>query len=91
MEPLSVKRLSELLIEEGGHDLSFDFDKIWKLKVRPGVRNFLWMLAIDRIPTKDFLIRSGVPLQQMTKGCPWCDRELEWSYHLVEGFWRKNI
>lgn len=75
--------------------MSFNFDKIWKLKVLPRVRSFLWMLAIGRIPTKEFLIRRGVQIQQLTKGCPWCDRELERSDHLffkckfVEGFWHK--
>ncbi|MBA0655935.1 hypothetical protein Goklo_008351 [Gossypium klotzschianum] len=40
-------------------DVNFAFDKIWKLKVPPRVRNFLWMLAINRVPTKDFLMKRG--------------------------------
>lgn len=91
----SFKRLSELLINEGGYDVSFAFDKMWKLKVPPKVRNFLWMLVINRIPTKDFLIRRGVQLQQTKNGCSWCDRDLEQSDHLffkckfMEFFWQK--
>lgn len=27
------------------------------------VRNFVWMIAIDRVPTKEFLGRRGVHLQ----------------------------
>lgn len=53
------------------------------------------MLAIDRIPTKDFLVKRGVQIQPQDRGCPWCARELETSDHLcfkcnfIEGFWQK--
>lgn len=40
-----IKRMSNFLIENGEQDLSFDFDKILKLKVPPRIRCFLWMLA----------------------------------------------
>ncbi|KAH1084276.1 hypothetical protein J1N35_024037 [Gossypium stocksii] len=56
----SLKKLTELLIKDGVVDISFDFDKIWKLKVPPRVRSFLWLVSIDRLPTKEFLIRRGV-------------------------------
>ncbi|MBA0732298.1 hypothetical protein Gogos_016399 [Gossypium gossypioides] len=35
-----VKRMSDLLMEKGVEDLSFGFDKIWKMKVPPRVRSF---------------------------------------------------
>lgn len=53
-----MKQLSKLLIEDDGDDSIFSFDKIWKLKVPPRVRCFLWLLAINRVPTKDFLIKK---------------------------------
>ncbi|MFQ6627826.1 hypothetical protein Gotur_007672 [Gossypium turneri] len=55
----TVRKCYELLIINGGDDIIFAFDKIWKLKVPPRVRSFLWMLAIDRIPTKEFLVKIG--------------------------------
>lgn len=36
-----MKKVSKLLIKEGGDDICFDFDKIWKLKVPHRVRCFL--------------------------------------------------
>lgn len=66
----SIRKLIELLISEGVVDISFAFDKIWKLKVHPRVRSFLWLVSIDRLPTKDFLIRRGVKISQMGIGCP---------------------
>lgn len=66
----SVKKLSKLLIEGDGDDSIFAFDKIWKLKVSSRVRNFIWMLAIDRVPTKDFLVKKGVYLQSILNVCP---------------------
>lgn len=53
----SIKRMSKLLIVDGQVS-NFDFDKIWKLKVPPRVKSFLWMMAIGRIPMKDFLLRG---------------------------------
>ncbi|MFQ6652468.1 hypothetical protein Gotur_024315 [Gossypium turneri] len=55
----TVSKCSELLIIDGEDDINFAFDKIWKLKVPLRVRSFLWMLAIDRIHTKEFLIKRG--------------------------------
>ncbi|KAB2015823.1 hypothetical protein ES319_D08G053300v1 [Gossypium barbadense] len=51
----------------------------------PRVRNFLWVVSIDRLPTKDFLIRRG------------CYSEPETAVHLffhckfIVGFWRKFL
>lgn len=61
----SVRKLTELLLTVGKVDMCNDFDKIWKLKVPPRVRSFLWMISIDRLPTKEFLIRRGVKLGQL--------------------------
>lgn len=48
----SVKKMIELLIVEGERGMDYDFDKIWKIKVPPRVKAFLWMMSIGRIPTK---------------------------------------
>ncbi|KAH1057306.1 hypothetical protein J1N35_035371 [Gossypium stocksii] len=72
----SVKKLTELLIKEGMDDICFTFDKIWKLKVPPRMKSFLWMVSIDRLPTKEFLIRRGVQIWQLESGCPWCGQNL---------------
>lgn len=91
----TVSKCSELLIIDGEDDINFAFDKIWKLKVPPRVRSFLWMLAIDRIHTKEFLIKRGVKIQNILIGCPWCERVPEGANHLffkckfIEGFWYK--
>ncbi|MFQ6647111.1 hypothetical protein Gotur_019248 [Gossypium turneri] len=55
------------------------------------------MLAIDRIPTKKFLVKRGVNLQNLLISCPWCERVPESASHLffkckfIEGFWIKNF
>ncbi|MBA0682489.1 hypothetical protein Goari_024205, partial [Gossypium aridum] len=59
-------------------------EEFTKLKVPPRVRSFLWMLAIHRIPTKEFVVKRGVQLQHILIRCLWCEREVEWK--LVEGF-----
>ncbi|KAE8655245.1 hypothetical protein F3Y22_tig00117034pilonHSYRG01555 [Hibiscus syriacus] len=64
----SVKTLSNLLVNNDNEDSMFNFDLLWKLKVPPKVRSFLWLLAIDRLPTKDFLLKKGV-LKRSDQGC----------------------
>ncbi|MBA0721296.1 hypothetical protein Golax_008855 [Gossypium laxum] len=86
----SLKKLSKLLIK-GVEDISFAFDKIWKLKVPPRVKSFLWMISINRLPTKEFLTRRGVQLRQLERGCSWCDKELEsanlWLISVTATYW----
>ncbi|KAH1064348.1 hypothetical protein J1N35_029335 [Gossypium stocksii] len=55
----SVKKCTELLMIDDGEIINFDCGKLWKIKVPPKVRCFLWMLAIDRLPTKEFLVKRG--------------------------------
>ncbi|KAH1115508.1 hypothetical protein J1N35_008886 [Gossypium stocksii] len=94
-EEFSVRKYSELLILDCGVDSKFAFDRIWKLNVPPRVHSFLWMLAINRIPTKEFLVKRGVNLQNLLISCPWCERVPESASHLffkckfIEGFWIK--
>ncbi|KAG8473851.1 hypothetical protein CXB51_036041 [Gossypium anomalum] len=79
----SVRKLSELLICAETIDFRFAFDRIWNLKVPPKVKSFLWMVSIDRIPTKEFLDKRGVKFGQLGIGCPWCEREIESLEHLL--------
>ncbi|KAH1120714.1 hypothetical protein J1N35_003874 [Gossypium stocksii] len=76
-------------------DLSFNFDKIWKLKVPPRVRSFLWMISIDKLPTKEFLSKRGLHVNNLERSCPWCNGDSEKVEHLflgcnfIKGFWRR--
>lgn len=56
----TVKKLTSLLINDGGDDINFAFEKIWNIKAPLRVQNFLWFLAIGRIPIKDFLAKRGM-------------------------------
>ncbi|TYI29098.1 hypothetical protein ES332_A05G292700v1 [Gossypium tomentosum] len=53
------------------------------------------MLPIDRIPSKEFLVKRGVNLQNISISCSRCEREPESTSHLffqckfIEGFWTK--
>ncbi|KAK5823825.1 hypothetical protein PVK06_018588 [Gossypium arboreum] len=67
----SVKQLTKLMVDGVGVDFSFTFDRIWKLKVPPKVRYFLWLIAIDRVPTKDFLIKKGVKILDTVNDIGW--------------------
>ncbi|KAL4309434.1 hypothetical protein GQ457_01G012280 [Hibiscus cannabinus] len=77
-----VKRLTELLESAYIEVPVFDFDKIWKIRVPPKVKSFLWMLKLNNIPTKGFLLERGIHLQSLKEECPWCDLSLETSDHL---------
>ncbi|TYI31182.1 hypothetical protein ES332_A05G435900v1 [Gossypium tomentosum] len=82
------------MVDGVGVDFSFAFDRIWKLKVPSRVRYFLWLIAIDRVPTKDFLIKKGVKILDTVNVCPWCNREREKTDHFfncifINGFWKR--
>ncbi|MBA0764643.1 hypothetical protein Gotri_013970 [Gossypium trilobum] len=65
-EEFLVKKCSELLILDGRVDINFACDKFWKLNIPPRVCSFLWMLAIDRIPSMEFLVKIGVNLHDIS-------------------------
>lgn len=54
-------------------------DTIWKLKVPPKVRNFLWRLGRNCIPTRDVLISRGLEVPSL---CPFCGEFEETNLHL---------
>ncbi|MBA0854403.1 hypothetical protein Goshw_030035 [Gossypium schwendimanii] len=39
-----------------------DNNGVFSLKVPPRARSFLWIISIDRLPTKEFLIKRGVQI-----------------------------
>lgn len=78
---------------DDGVDINFSCGKVWNIKVPPIVYSFLWMLAIDRIPSKEF--HWGVNIQNSSISCPWCDGKLESASNrffkciFIEGLWAK--
>ncbi|KAG8489324.1 hypothetical protein CXB51_017420 [Gossypium anomalum] len=72
----TTKKLFSLLINKGIRVNDFLFDRMWKPKVPPRVQNFLWIMAIERISTKDFLIRWDVWLDLTKYDCPWVPKKL---------------
>lgn len=69
----SAKKCTELLMLDDGENNTFYRGKLWKIKVPPRVNCFLWMLVIDILPTKEFLVKRGASFQNLTINCPWCD------------------
>ncbi|XP_026442987.1 uncharacterized protein LOC113342770 [Papaver somniferum] len=55
------------------------FNLICKLKCPPKIGFFLWLLAYNRLPTRDLLGRRGMDIPQ---GCLFCDAD-ETSDHLL--------
>ncbi|KAK8643652.1 hypothetical protein V6N13_012935 [Hibiscus sabdariffa] len=66
----SVRKLSELMLNDGVEDLAFNFNNVWSLFVPPKVRSFLWMLYLKRIPTIDFLLKRGISIEESKRDCP---------------------
>ncbi|KAL4384203.1 hypothetical protein GQ457_15G012270 [Hibiscus cannabinus] len=78
----NVKKFTALLVNVGIEDPNFDFGQIRKLKIPPKVKNFLWMLKIDRFPIKEFLILRDLECEENQSFCVFCESRAESSHHL---------
>lgn len=54
-------------------------NQVWRLKIEPKVRFFIWLLLQNRLWTSDRLSARGWPNNSV---CPLCDQELECTSHL---------
>ncbi|XP_074304569.1 uncharacterized protein LOC141639286 [Silene latifolia] len=72
--------------DEGGpSDNSKDkalWNRIWKAKVLPRIKVFMWLLCNDAIATKYNL---ATRVRGFGAGCPVCENEVETSLHLIRG------
>ncbi|GAU44390.1 hypothetical protein TSUD_100400 [Trifolium subterraneum] len=58
------------------------FRFIWKSKGPSKVTVFVWQLLLDKIPTRSNLQRRGMILEVKSRGCVFCDSEVESPIHL---------
>jgi hypothetical protein len=59
------------------------FSKIWKSKCTPRIKFFAWLLIVDRLNTRNMLLRRHFNIQS-TAFCVLCDRDIEEDIlHLV--------
>ncbi|KAK8595420.1 hypothetical protein V6N13_016789 [Hibiscus sabdariffa] len=79
------KNLTDLIINMGVDDQEFDFDKLCKLKAPPKVKNFLWMLKLERLPTKEFLKKRGILSKEDLCTCSWSNLGVENVNHNFVG------
>jgi hypothetical protein len=74
----------DLMIERGNFapDLMSAFRAVWKGPTPSKVQGFVWMMLLDRIPTKSNLFRRGVLQQPQDQVCVLCGSCVENSIHL---------
>jgi ribonuclease HI len=70
---------SRNLAESSGHQTSRLWTEIWKATVPNRVKNFLWRLAKNILPTRDNLSKKGVQIENL---CPLCNAEPETVDHI---------
>ncbi|KAL4352206.1 hypothetical protein GQ457_06G015670 [Hibiscus cannabinus] len=73
----TVKKLTNILLNSDVEWPDFNFGRLWRIKVPPKVRSFLWLVKIRRIPTTEFLKWRGVLLNEEQSRCCWCGVSLE--------------
>ncbi|KAM7272750.1 hypothetical protein ACFE04_027413 [Oxalis oulophora] len=54
--------------QSGG--VNFDWQKLWGLSIPPKIKNFLWRVIHDVLPSKCRLAQKGVSLDPMCTFCP---------------------
>ena len=78
----SIRKLSSMLDELIEECESINWRLFWKIKVPYKVQCFLWMLVLERVPTKMFLVNRGLPIPTNQRACPWCGVEAEDINHV---------
>ena len=61
---------------------SINWSLFWRIKIPYKVQCFLWMLVLERVPTKMFLVNRGLPILFNQRVCPWCGMEAEDINHV---------
>ncbi|KAL6533034.1 hypothetical protein OROMI_027146 [Orobanche minor] len=81
----SVRSAYRIQIEAAGHDMpvgSFvDWNLLWRLKIPPTIRNFLWRSLRGVLPVRQVLFNRHVDLE--TVACPLCGAASESIAHLL--------
>ncbi|KAL4309215.1 hypothetical protein GQ457_01G016580 [Hibiscus cannabinus] len=65
-----VQKLNTPLTQSEGGQVDMVVDKLWKLKVPSKVQSFIWLVYLDRIPSKYFFLKRGVSIPDNLVGCP---------------------
>ncbi|XP_058755346.1 uncharacterized protein LOC131628532 [Vicia villosa] len=61
------------------------FSLIWKMRVPLKIKAFGWRCFIEKIPTKDLLVRRGILSNFNDISCVFCGANTESTYHLFIG------
>ncbi|GKV19300.1 hypothetical protein SLEP1_g29582 [Rubroshorea leprosula] len=78
---LAYNMAREPSIHETNRDMTIgEWKQLWRLKIPPKVRVFLWRAILNSLPSLDNLVKRGV-LQEMT--CPNCQGADETLMHLL--------
>nr|KYP72974.1 hypothetical protein KK1_005580 [Cajanus cajan] len=56
---------------------------VWKIKIPPKVKIFIWRLFVNALPTKEQLLNKNVALQAYQQRCPFCNDALETIHHVI--------
>ncbi|KAF5782978.1 putative reverse transcriptase zinc-binding domain-containing protein [Helianthus annuus] len=80
-EPMSVASVKEWI--KDGTEVRRDHGMWWESWIPTKVNLFVWRAEMDRIPTKDALIRRNISIQDGS--CPMCDYVDETVMHLFTG------
>jgi len=75
-----VKAAYNILMGEESLMVEELFEDFWTLKTLPSAQFTAWRVLCSVIPTKDNLLRHGIPL--MSDRCPLCGVEEESLRHL---------
>ena len=75
----TTKSAMDLIIKNKRYT-GYDSSWIWKLDTYPKIKNFLWKIVRNGLPTKDRLIQKRVPV---SADCMACNAAHEDSFHIL--------
>ena len=76
----STKSASDLIEEESNTQPNYLCEWIWKLDTQSKIKNFIWKISINGLPTKAKLDERRIAV---TRHCELCNHHLEDLFHLL--------
>lgn len=81
-----VSEVHEFLMKRQGRtDEVKIFEVLWKVQALSKAIGFAWKVFLNRIQSKENIVKRGIGIQHLNSACSFCEEEIESTNHLLFG------